>query len=74
MSAHRRGVVHVGAQAGSDVGGDGNAAVASLGHEAHGARILARELDEALLGAQLGKRRPRHVIARVLDADDVLDL
>src|SRR6266851_2143873 len=49
-------------------------AVAEMRQEAHGARILARELQEALLGLELGQGRPRHVVARVLDADDVAHL
>ena len=65
------GVVHVAAQPRRHVGGHRDAAVAALRHEAHGAGILARELQEALLGLELGERRPRHVVARVLDADDV---
>ena len=70
--AAEAGELELRAERGRDIGGDRDAALAAMRHEAERGRVLARELDEVLAERRALLAHARHVGGRVLHADDVL--
>ena len=66
------GLVHLGAEAGGDVGGDADAAMAAGGEEGERGVVFAGELAEIGADGGAGVERAGEVGGRILDADDVL--
>ncbi len=68
------GILHLRAQARRDIGGDRNAAMAAMRHEAESRRVLAGELDEIRAHGVPLLADAGDVGGRILHADDVLQL